>query len=717
MKLVKPVLCWQFVKRKWGSGWKKLLTSFALLSAMLLCAFQPNWLQMGRNSLFDQYQRWQPREYWSLPVRIIDIDEESIKRVGQWPWPRSVMAQLLNKLSARQPLVIAVDVVFAEPDRTSPQAMFDLWSLNDVQRHLLGYLPDHDQLFADAIKQNPVVLGFEGLAQNTKTSGIPLLHSQYVQQGPAADGFLYGFAGALKSLALFEKNASGGGALNFVADGDGVVRRVPLLLNVNGQVLPSLAPEAVRVIQKVDHYITRCVADGLQSLQIGRYAVPTTEKSEMWLHYTPVMRERYIPAWQVLADQVAPELLASTVLIIGASALSLGDTHLSTLGESIPGSEVHAQAIEQLLTGQILQRPSWAVPLELLLVLVGGLLIAQVAQQRSITAAAGLGVGLVLLVNALCWLAFSRYELLIDPVAPSIGWLWVFLLLSNALFIANERYQRWIRQAFSRYVSPNLVEFLVRNPDQLALGGHRRECSFVFTDLQGFTGFMEHVSPEQAFAILNVYIDRIVSIAFKHQGTLDRIVGDAVAIMFSAPVTQLDHPQRAMQCALEIHSFAQQYAAELMRDGVSFGQTYIGVHCGEVIVGNLGGGSIIDYRALGDVVNTTSRLQSACHRLGSQICVSEAIAEHCPELAMRPIGRVLLKGKTHELMVYQPLLSGGHDDVRYSEAYGLMVSGDPKALDSFTRLAAQRPEDALVALHLARLQAGETGDLLVFTGK
>jgi adenylate cyclase len=697
-------------KKRFATRWRLLLAGLAVFIGLLLCALQPNWMQMGRNEVFDQFQRWQPREYWSLPVRIVDIDEESIRRLGQWPWPRSVLARLLEKLAERQPVAIAIDVLFAEADRTSPQSIFNLWNLTPQLRQSLAYLPDHDRLFADAIKQNPVVLGLEGQFQASSERTMTSI-AQFVQHGGKVDEYLYRFPGAFRSLALFENSAKGLGALNFVADGDGVVRRVPLLINIAHTVVPSFAAEAVRICQGVDYFQTELAVDGVQSLKIGRYSVPTTEKAEMWLHFTPAMRQRYVPAWQVLDDQAAPDLLSGTVLIIGASALNLGDSHTSPLGETIPGAEVHAQAIEQLLTGQILQRPSWAPSLEWLWMWLSGTWLALTAVRRSVGRAAILGLVLICGSFIASWLAFSRQELLLDAFSPSASLLLVFALISNVLFFVGEHYQRWIRRAFSRYVSPNLVEFLVRHPDQLELGGTRRECSFVFTDLEGFTRFVEQVEPEVALAVLNVYIDRIVAIAFKYQGTLDRIVGDAVAIIFSAPILQADHQQRALDCALEIHGFARQYAAEKAREGVPLGQTYIGVHCGEVIVGNLGGGSIIDYRALGDAVNTTSRIQEACSVLGSAICVSEAIIDHCPQVTVRPIAQLKLRGKCQTIMAYQPI-TVAHDQ-RYADAYALMVSRDPQAVHAFERLAEQRPDDSLVALHLARLRAGETGDLLI----
>jgi adenylate cyclase len=265
------------------------------------------------------------------------------------------------------------------------------------------------------------------------------------------------------------------------------------------------------------------------------------------------------------------------------------------------------------------------------------------------------------------------------------------------------------------------VSYLVDNPDQLELGGHRRECSFVFTDLADFTRLMETLDPADSVTLLNEYLDNMIRIAFQHDGTLDRIVGDSVAIMFSAPLEQPDHRARALRCALDMDRFSSRHAAAANARGIPFGITRIGVHTGEVTVGNIGGATIFDYRALGDPVNTAARLETVNKQLGTRVCVSEATLAGCPDAVTRPVGRLVLKGKTQPLGVREPLTSETGEpvapDADYQRAYDLLVHGDPGALAAFRALAAARPADGLVLFHLTRLQAGQSGDLIVFTEK
>jgi adenylate cyclase len=309
---------------------------------------------------------------------------------------------------------------------------------------------------------------------------------------------------------------------------------------------------------------------------------------------------------------------------------------------------------------------------------------------------------------------------LIDPTAPALALALVFMPTLLMRHFWSERRQRWMKQTFSRYVSPNLVEYLVANPDALELGGRRQRCSFVFTDLQGFTSLMESMDPTAAVEVLNGYLDRMIAIAFEHDGTLDRIVGDAVAIMFSAPIEQADHEQRALRCALQMQSFASDYVDALERRGIPFCQTRIGVHTGEVTVGNFGGAAIFDYRALGDPVNTAARLEGANKHLGTRICISDATLAGCPDARARPIGRIRLAGRASYLMVHEPLTStSGQGDVDhdYQRAYELMRTGSEAALADFESLATRRPEDRLVALHLSRLRAGRRDDAIDISEK
>lgn len=724
---------------KWGQMLATAMIPVLVVGmGLALMVWDPLPMQGLRNNIFDQYQRWRPRVPVDAPVRIIDIDEESLARLGQWPWPRTRIAELIEITRQSGAAALGFDVVFAETDRTSPKSMVPLWfgeakdDQSSALRQQLLALPDNDEAMTRAVAGGGVVLTF-ALSQQDGSGTEPQRKGQFVQKGPSSLTYLSGFNNAISSLTPLQTAAAGNGAINFVADDDGVLRRVPLVLRFKDKPVPTLVTELLRVGQGERNVILTSEqvsleeGRGMREVRIGGLSIPTTEKGEVWVHYAKPFPARYLSAWKVLAGQVPRSEIEGNLLLVGPSAQGLMDLRFSPLGATIPGVEVHAQALEQILSGTNLVRPGWTQSVEVLVALMAGLLVGMLALNARALMAATLSVLAVATVFALGWLAFSQYQLLLDPLTPSLVVLASFVVCSLVHHFRSERQQRWVTEAFSRYVSPNKVDFLVKHPERLKLGGARQTCSFIFTDLKGFTGLMESMDPGAAVSSLNAYLDGMVSIAFKHEGTLDRIMGDAVAVVFSAPVIQEDHMQRAFDCAMEMHAFARKYAADLQTKGVPFGNTRIGVHAGEVIVGNFGGSTMFDYRALGDPVNTAARLESVNKHLGTWICVSEVVYLGCANMVARPIGRLVLKGKKLPLMVYEPVTPG--DTIArvpldayqavYTQLAAQRVHGaaPEPALAELTRLAGLYPDDPLVRLHLDRLIKGELGDEIVMAEK
>lgn len=692
-----------------------------IVTGVAISVLDPVPAQMVRNATFDQFQRWQPRAYQDTSVRIVDIDDESLRRLGQWPWPRTRVAELVARLQEAGAAAIAFDVLFAEPDRTSPRAMLRLWNAPPAMEEEIAALPDHDEVLSRAIRRGKVVLGF-ATGRSRPSSGMPHTPARYVTVGEAPQRYVHALPDALRSLPVLEKAAAGNGSIAFFPDADGVVRRAPLVVRLGDELLPSLSAEALRVAEGELNYTTRTVPDagvGLESIRIGSRLAHTTPAGEVWIHYTKPEASRYIPAWKLFAGAVPAQDLAGRILLIGTSAQGLMDLRFSPMGGVVPGVEMHAQILEQILTGTGISRPSWAATLELLIIVIGGLCVTVVTLGYGAVVSLAAIAATLALLWASAWQAFSGSGLLLDAGNPTIALIGTYAIAGFARHRFSEKRQRWVREAFSRYVSPNLVDHLIAHPEMLELGGRRQVCSFVFTDLADFTPLLEMMDPGEAVDMLNRYLDRMISIAFAHQGTLSRIAGDAVVIMFSAPVPQPDHQPRALACALEMQRFARQYAEDCQNSGIAFGQTRIGVHTGEVIVGNFGGNTIFDYRPLGDPVNTASRLEGVNKYLGTRICVSAATLAGCPEWPARPVGRVVLKGKQQPLTVFEPLdpVTGNGPDTDYRCAFDLMRAESPDALSAFEWLAASRNDDPLVALHLERLRSGKTGDLIVMTEK
>lgn len=280
-----------------------LLVTAMLIAGQWLAGAQ---LELLRNAVFDQYQRWSPRPSADTPVRIVDIDEDSLQRLGQWPWPRTRLAELVDRLQQADAAAIAFDVMFAEADRTSPAAITELWQAGPALRRQLAHLPDHDAVFAASLARAPTVVGFSATRQQG-AGRMPARKAALVNLGEPQRHWLPAFDGAVGSLPAFENAASGNGALSFVPDRDGIVRRVPLLLELPDGPAPSLTSEALRVAQGAPTLILRSAGHlqqlggardnaGLGEVRIGELSLPTTPQGEFWVHYARRDPTLYLPA-------------------------------------------------------------------------------------------------------------------------------------------------------------------------------------------------------------------------------------------------------------------------------------------------------------------------------------------------------------------------------------------------------------------------------------
>lgn len=362
------------------------LVLLVALSGLALWLADPIPVRTLRLAQFDQFQRWQPRPYTPLAVRVVDIDEASLKAYGQWPWPRTRIAELVQRLHQAGVAVVAFDVLLTEPDRTSPRAMAQLWQNAKVSALLQG-LPDHDEVLGRALQGRNVVLGSSLSNSGAPAAAVPpgaaappLLPYRIIGSGASNPArWLHGFDSAVWPLPELRAHALGLGALNFAGDADGVVRRVPLVLRLGEQIVPTLSAEALRVAQQGRNYLLRSNAAGVLDLRIADVTVPTNAQAEIWLHYTADQADRYVSAAHVLQGQVAAERLDGHIVLIGSSAAGLMDLRFNPMGHMMPGVLAHALALEQMLSGHYLQRPAWTGALEALALVLGTLVVGLVA--------------------------------------------------------------------------------------------------------------------------------------------------------------------------------------------------------------------------------------------------------------------------------------------------------------------------------------------------
>ena len=406
-----------------------LIVGMVILAALALRVWDPTPVARLRSLVFDAYQRLDPRAFDpALPVRIVDIDEESLKRIGQWPWPRTVLAELVDKLVAGGAAAIGFDMVFPEPDRMSPANTLRYWPQSDALASLreeVEKLPSNDQVFAEAIGKGPVVLGF---IASPDAASLPKTKAGFAHGGDDPELFAPHYPGAAASLTELQDKAQGAGSLNWIPEEDQIIRRMPMLVSVGDTLYPALSAEMLRLAQGASTYLVKSSGasgekafgekTGIVAVKVGDFEVPTEANGQMWIRFTPETKQRYLPAWKVLNGEIGADELSGRILIIGTSAAGLLDLRATPLDASVPGVSLHAQAIEQILQGGFLQRPDFATPAELLFILVLGTLIAVLIYRLGAAGSAVLGGLAIAGVVGVSWYAFDVLGWLVDPDLP-----------------------------------------------------------------------------------------------------------------------------------------------------------------------------------------------------------------------------------------------------------------------------------------------------------
>lgn len=615
---------------------------------------------------FDAFQRASPRPYAAAPVRVVAIDDESLARHGQWPWPRSTVAELVRALQDLGAASVAFDVVFAEPDRTAPRRPAAGGTVAEQPAgHTAGRLPpDHDRELAEAFARGGVVAGF-GLLP-AANGARPTRSASFATLGGDPAATLPGFAGAVLNLPALEVAAAGHGSFTVTAGHDQVIRRLPVLVRFGDELVPSLALEALRVAEGESTIGVRVERAGGAvagyTLRVGEATIPLDPAGGLWLHHTGPVPERTLPAWRVLdagAREGLRDRVAGAAVLVGAGAVGLADLRPTPLDPFEPGVTLHAGALEQMRLGHFLVRPAWASGAELGAAAGLAVLASLLAALVPVRLAVPLAVPVLAAVPVGAWLAF-RGGTLLDPGLVVVAGAGSFAAALLVRYGVAERDAARLRAAFARYLSPELVEQLARDPARLRLGGEMREMTFLFTDLEGFTALTERLSAEALVDLLNAYLDGLCGVALAHGGTVDKIVGDALHVMFNAPLDQPDHAARAVRCALALDAFARGFAETRRREGVALGATRIGVNTGRAIVGNFGGRRRFDYTAHGDAINTAARLEAANKTLGTRVLVSRATVDRAAAgvtgaVCFRPVGTVRLRGKADDTEVFEPL--------------------------------------------------------------
>jgi adenylate cyclase len=585
-----------------------------------------------RDMGFDFYQRLQPRAGADSPVRIVDIDDASLARLGQWPWPRATLATLTSRLTELGAASIGYDVLFPERDR-------------------LG--GDNDASFASALTAGNVALGFSVSPGAPRLTLTPKAGIAVSGSDPASS--LPPITGAVAPIPALAEAAAGLGGLSLSAeDSAGTVRRVPMLWSDGKTLYPGLSLETLRLALGVSTLVALGDTTGggtLERIRVGDFFIDTTANGEVVLYDKPANPAHSISAWAVLDDgyRSLRSQVEGRIVLVGTSASGLLDLHGTPLAASSPGVLIHASVIDQIVSGQFLSRADWVQAVEILLFTLAGILLVVVVLRLG--PLAGLAVAVVLIGSlvAASYVAFTQRGWLIDATFPAFASLLVYGAMVYFQFSLTERNRQQLRRAFGYYVAPELLTRIEASADQLKLGGEAREISVMFADMRGFTAFTEKHDPASTLAMLNTLFGALGEEIVNRQGTIDKFIGDAIMAFWNAPVDVADHPRRACEAALAMRARLHALNTSGGLEGIAIG---IGLSTGDALVGNMGLESRFDYSAIGDTVNVASRVEGESKLVGFDIVASDSTRRAVPDFAWLEAGTVALKGKANRLPIH-----------------------------------------------------------------
>ncbi len=640
-----------------GFGWARLVGLAVLALALVVKVLDPGLMESLQLRTFDVYQKLKPRQQTApLPVAIVDIDEQSLAKLGQWPWPRTMVADLVARLMAEGAAAVAFDMVFAEADRLSPGHYADIaLDLPVSVRDELKSKASNDAIMAKALGRARVVLGQVGLP--TKAAGkVRAMASQTPVATIGGDPapFLETYSGLLRNITELEAAATGRGLFSIRHEFDGIVRRVPLVAAVEGQLHPGLAVELLRVATGQNAFAIKTNAAGIASVVVGGVEVPTDHKGRLWVNYTRHDPARFVSAADVLAADLPKGRLVGHLILIGTSAVGLGDLRATPLAGAMPGVEIHAQLLETILSKSWLERPQYALGAEIAAAVILSLLMIALMPVLGAVRALSLGALLAAITAAGGWYLYSRHRMLFDTLYPLGTSFAVFVAVTFMEYRKEEKSRQSIRNAFARYLDPAMVEQLAQRPDRLSLGGETRELTLLFSDVRGFTTISESYrdDPQGLTTLMNRFLTPISRAIIETRGTIDKYMGDAVMAFWNAPLDDPDHAAHACAAALEIVRRLEILNAERAAEAEAEGRKHfpieigIGLNTGPCVVGNMGSDVRFDYSVLGDSVNVASRLEGQTKTYAVTILVgAETAAKVADRFALIEVDLIRVKGK------------------------------------------------------------------------
>ena len=603
-------------------------TVFILSGLLLLRIIDVPLVEQLRLITFDQYIKSLPDKE-SEQVIVLNIGENSLENLGQYPFPRQTYAQIISDLRNANAGMIGFTFMFPEPDRFGG-----------------------DEVFASWIKDNGIILSQDADA-NGRSETAPYVGTAIKGIGDPYD-FAYEYDGLVTNIPQLEEQAWGVGLINAAQEIDNITRRIPLISQVNQQLYPSFALEIIRVLQEKKSYTLNVEDYGIVDVMIPPYKPMKTDSNGIiWLNTNYTFNE-------IEYGEPLPDLKGKTILV-GLSAKGISPQIPTPQGLYYP-HQIQASVVQGIMDGSSISRPVWADTLEIGLIVLGSTLIILSMSYLSIYYGIAIFGAIVAGSVFSSWYAWNEFQILLDLTASLLIYIILLTSTSFSQFYKQFILRQQIKKQFGTYVSPDLVKQLQKNPGMLKLGGERKEMTFLFMDICGFTPISEHYKnnddPEGLVELVNEFLDKMTKIILKNGGTIDKYMGDCIMAFWNAPLPCENHAEMAVKSAIEIEEEVNELKRVYQDRGLPDINVGTGINTGTCIVGNMGSESRFDYSVIGDAVNLAARLEATAARheyIDYKTIISSFTYKQLPAgYACSEIGTIKVKGKNEEIIIYSP---------------------------------------------------------------
>lgn len=590
-------------------------------------------------------------------VVIVDIDETSIKSLGQWPWSRDKLAKILENLTLANVGIVGLDIVFAEEDRTSPHKI-----LQDLKIYKKD-VPNYDLEFANVVENSPVILGyqFDLVKKDNTNAKVPQIPAIFIEKDKPQDkSYLIEAYNTILNIPQIQDKAYSSGFFNNIPDDTGIIRSVPLVISYDDTIYPSLALEVIRVINNTQKVVVQYDENGISNIVLDDISIPTDRYGRMLINFRGAERSfKYISAIDIYNNNFDKSEIDGKIVLIGTSAAGLFDLRATPFDSIFPGVEVHANIIDNILMQDFIYKASWLDGANILIIFVLSIIVVMLTTYTTFWANPIIFISFSTSYLFLVYNLLFDYGIVLNILFPIATVLIASIMTTLFDYFYNIKKEEAIKAKFASKVSKNVMDDILKNIDKNEFSAKSKEVTIFFSDIRGFTNISEKLDAKELISFLNRYMQPMSEIIIKYQGTIDKFIGDAIMAYWNAPIDIKNHCDLALKASLEQLEVLEKLNVELQKENLPKIDIGIGLNTGTVIVGEMGSSLRSDYTVIGDTINLGSRVESLCKYYDSKLNISNFTKDKLQEkYIFRFLDLVKVKGKNEPVEIWQVLGKG-----------------------------------------------------------